>query len=140
MWQHQFETTTDLTPERIWPVIADVAAWGQVDHNIDYVAVDGTPKLGTKFTLKPKGGPTLRFEIGKFEPPLVYSDICKMPFAKMETEHRIERGAKTRVVVTITIAGPLAPLWGLVVGRKHAAGLPAQTERIIARARQNAVI
>jgi Polyketide cyclase / dehydrase and lipid transport len=139
MWQHQFETMTDLTPEQIWPVIANVAAWGQVDHNIEHISVDGTPKTGTKFILKPRGGPTLRFEIGQFEPPLVYSDICKMPLAKMETQHRFERGARTRVIVTIAMVGPLASLWGFVVGRKHASGLPAQTARIMERALQNSV-
>jgi hypothetical protein len=37
--------------------------------------------------------------------------------------------------VTIEIEGPLAKLWGLVVGRRHASGLLAQTARILEAAR-----
>ncbi len=134
MWQHRFETTSALTPEQIWPVIADVANWAAVDTNIDYIKISETPRVGTAFTLKPKGGPRLKFVIGDFVPPSTYSDICKMPFASMKTLHSLEAGNETRIVVDIQISGPLSRLWGLLVGRKHAAGIPAQTARILARA------
>jgi hypothetical protein len=41
----------------------------------------------------------------------------------------------TTIRVDIEIEGLLAKFWGRVVGQKHAAGLPAQTARIIAGAR-----
>lgn len=136
MWHHRFETRSDLTPEQIWPVIADVAAWGEVDHNIDTLKIKHAPAVGVPFTLKPKGGPTLKFVIGDFSPPNRYSDICKMPFAVMKTLHTLENVDGTIVRVDIEISGPLSALWGRLVGRKHARGLPAQTARILARAAQ----
>jgi hypothetical protein len=108
-----------------------------------YWAQFATPVgLGFKVTLTalprchPKGGPTLSFVIGDFAPPMTYSDICKMPFATMTTWHTLVPGTPTMMRVRITITAPLAWLWGLVVGRKHASGLPAQTERLLAGARQ----
>lgn len=135
MWQHDFEHRTDLPIAAIWPVLADVARWAEVDHNIERIVISAPPAVGVPFTLKPKGGPTLSFVIGAFDPPHRYSDICRMPLARMTTLHVLEPdGTGTLMRVRITIAGPLAWLWGRVVGRKHAAGLPAQTERILAAA------
>ena len=143
MWQHSFETTTALAPEQIWPVIADVASWAEVDHNIASIQVDGTPAVGTGFRLKPKGGPTLKFKITAFDPPHSYADCCRIPGASMTTWHRIlattSLGEPTRIVVEIIVIGPLAWFWGPVAASKHAAGLPAQTERILARARSRLV-
>jgi len=140
MWQHRFETTTDLPAELIWPVIADIAGWANVDHNIRHIEVDGTPAVGARFRLKPKGGPTLKFEVAAFDPPTTYADRCRMPGAAMTTRHKLlpltEAGGGTRVVVDIDVTGPLAWFWGPIAAAKHASGLPAQTERIIARARE----
>jgi hypothetical protein len=135
MWTHHFEATTDLTPAQLWPVLADVAQWPVVDHNIERLDILEAPAPGVAFRLKPKGGPTLSFRIGHFDAPTRYSDVCRMPLATMETVHELVAGPATTVRVRIEITGWLAPLWGRLVGRKHAAGLPAQTERFLARAR-----
>jgi hypothetical protein len=83
-----------------------------------------------------EGGPTLSFVIGGFLAPTTCSDICRMPLARMKTLHTPEpAGPGTVMRVRITITGPLAWFWGRVMGRKHAAGLPAQTGRILAAAR-----
>jgi hypothetical protein len=136
MWQHDFEHRTDLPVAAIWPVLADVARWAEVDHNIERIGISAPPAVGVPFTLKPKGGPSLRFVIGDFVAPTTYSDICRMPLARMKTLHRLApEGSGTVMRVRITITGPLARFWGWAVGRKHAGGLPAQTERILAAAR-----
>jgi hypothetical protein len=139
MWQHAHEETTDIPREAIWAVIADVARWPEVDRNIERLVIDAAPAPGVPFTLKPRGGPTLRFTIGRFEAPGLYSDLCRMPGAVMETRHLLLPGARTTVRVEIEIRGPMAWFWGWTVGRKHARGLPAQTARILAAARQVAM-
>lgn len=135
MWTHTYEAQTDLPPTAIWPVIADVRRWPEVDANIEWLEIEAEPAPGVRFTLKPRGGPRLAFTIGRFEAPATYSDVCRMPLATMETTHSLQAGPRTVVRVEIRISGPLAPLWGALVGRRHAAGLPAQTERILERAR-----
>lgn len=140
MWQHRFEVETDLSAEQIWPVIADIAGWADVDRNIASIEIAGAPALGTRFRLKPKGGPTLNFEVSAFDPPTVYADRCRMPGAAMTTRHRLlpseTPDGLTRIVVEIEVTGPLAWFWGPVAAGKHASGLPAQTDRILARARE----
>lgn len=131
MWNHTFEQKTDVAPEKIWSVLANLSEWANVDHNIDRIEISTAPKKGVPFKLKPKGGPTLAFVIEDFEPPHTYSDICKMPFAQMKTLHTIEPGLRTTVRVSIEITGPLAVFWGYIVGRKHAKGIPALTQRML---------
>lgn len=138
MWNHTFEQKTNVAPEKIWSVLANVAGWADVDHNIERIEISEAPGAGVTFKLKPKGGPTLSFVIGDFEPPHTYSDICKMPFAEMKTLHTIESAQVTVVRVTIEITGPLAGFWGYVVGRKHARGIPALTQRMLAFAQLQA--
>lgn len=138
MWTHRFEYLVDLNPHQLWPVLADVPGWPAIDHNIDWLHIADRPDAGARFTLKPKGGPALKFTIGRFEPPHIYSDVCELPFARMETTHRLSaNGAGTLICVDINISGPLAPVWGRLVGRKHASGLPAQTQRFVAAARES---
>lgn len=142
MWQHRFEKMTELQPEQIWPVIADIAGWAAVDHNIAWLEVEGTPAVGTHFRLRPKGGPALRFEVVHFDPPRLYADLCRMPGAAMTTRHRlhpsVEPSGGTHIVVEIDVTGPLAWFWGPIAAAKHAAGLPRQTDQILARAREMA--
>lgn len=139
MWQHRFETGTDLSAQQIWPVIADIAGWADVDRNIAWIDVAGAPGEGTRFRLKPRGGPTLSFVVTAFAAPTTYADRCDMPGASMTTTHRLVPAADsggTRIVVEIVVTGLLAWFWGPVAASKHASGLPAQTERILAHARQ----
>ncbi|MEL7367899.1 MAG: SRPBCC family protein [Myxococcota bacterium] len=135
MWSHRYEHITELTAERLWPILANIEGWPSIDENIDTLTVEGQPAPGARFFLKPKGGPRLSFVVTDFQAPHVYSDTCRMPFAKMKTTHRLCGQSPTRIVVDIQIEGPLAWFWGRTVGRKHASGLPAQTERFIEAAR-----
>lgn len=135
MWTATYEERTDLAVEQIWPVLADVARWPELDTNIARLEINEPPAPGVTFRLTPKGGPRLLFHIGQFEAPHRYSDICRMPLAEMETIHELVRGDVTTVRIRIEIRGWLAPLWGRLVGRKHLSGLPSQTERLLARAR-----
>lgn len=132
MWTHNYTQETELSVEQLWQTLANVKDWPKIDQNIDYLTINEEPRKGSEFILKPKGGPKLKFEIETFEPPKSYADLCKMPGAKMKTLHTltpIQNG--TRIQVDIFITGPLSWLWGNTVGKKHASGLPEQTNKFI---------
>lgn len=134
---YTFSDRTDVPICQLWNVLADIPRWPEIDTQIESISVQGVPQLGTRFSLKPKGGPTLSLVVDQFEPPTRYADICSMPLAKMRTTHLlIPGGETTEIRVTIEIFGLLSPLWSRVVGRKHAIGLSSQTKRFIARAKQ----
>jgi hypothetical protein len=134
--QYCYEAHTNVPVDHLWPVVADIATWPQSDTQIEWIEVDGVVQVGTTFVLKPKGGPRLSMVVDAFEPPHCYRDICLMPLGQMKTTHEfLPTEAGTLIRVTIAMAGPLGRLWWYVVGRKHAQGLPAQTERFIRQAR-----
>lgn len=140
MWSRSYEQQTDLSPDALWSVLADIAGWAQIDENIKAIEVLGTPGKGTRFFLTPKGGPRLAFVVSTFEPPCRYADSCSMPLARMTTLHTlVPTGHGTLIKVEITIEGPLAGLWGQLVGKTHHQGLPAQTARFIDAARVRAM-
>lgn len=136
MWTHEFESRVSLSPAQLWPTLADVARWPELDANIARLELAEPPRAGARFMLQPRGGPRLQFTIGAFDAPHRYADICRLPGARMTTEHELQPmvDGGTRIMVRIRIEGGLAWLWGRVVGRKHAAGLPAQTARFVAAA------
>jgi hypothetical protein len=137
MAKHVYEAQTDVPVEHLWPVVADITTWPESDTQIEYIEIDRPVQVGTPFVLKPKGGPRLAMVVEGFDPPQRYVDFCRLPLGGMRTAHEFfptDHGALIRV--TITMTGPLGGLWWYVVGRKHAQGLPAQTERFITRARQ----
>lgn len=136
MWIHHYQQKTDLAPEELWHVLANISGWADIDKNIENISVEGIPAKGSKFVLKPKGGPRLTFVVGDFDPPSTYSDICQMPFATMKTTHCLSRKDVTTIDIQIVIEGLLSPIWGFLVGQKHANGLPAQTRRFIAAAKE----
>jgi hypothetical protein len=137
MWTHHYQQETDLAAEALWTVLANISGWVEIDENIETINIEEVPAKGSSFFLKPKGGPRLMFVIGDFDPPVTYSDICQMPLATMKTTHRhLTQGNVTTIDIQITIQGWLSQLWGLFVGRKHAGGLPIQTQRFIEAARK----
>lgn len=135
-WTHRFVATTELPAEYLWPVLVDVAGWPACDPQIERIEVEGEVRAGSTFTLKPRGGPTLRFEVAELTPPARWADRCRMPGAVMTTTHALHAAEQTTIEVTIQITGPLARVWGWLVGRQHARGLPAQTDRFVAEARR----
>ncbi|MCU0374517.1 MAG: hypothetical protein MUF24_04330 [Chitinophagaceae bacterium] len=136
MWTHDYEHTTPQPVGPLWTVLADVKGWVAIDQNIERLDMEEEPRAGATFTLKPKGGPLLKFVIDTFLPPYQYADLCKMPGAQMRTLHKLEPLSpnSTCIKVRIEIKGPLAWLWGATIGKKHAQGLPSQTQRFVTAA------
>jgi hypothetical protein len=75
-------------------------------------------------------------EVVDMNPPTRFSDLARLPLARMRTDHRFEaHGDATRVTVAISIAGPLALLWDRIVARKLAADAQAHTAAFLDFAR-----
>jgi uncharacterized protein YndB with AHSA1/START domain len=131
------EAVVDLPPERLFAAITDVRRWPEWDAELASTEQDGTPlRPGSRFTLKPKGGPRVAMTVDAIEAPTLFVDVAHLPLARMRTAHNFERLPNgTRVRVTIETTGPLAFLWDRLVARKQAAGAAEQTRRFAEFAR-----
>jgi uncharacterized protein YndB with AHSA1/START domain len=132
MKSHVYEVVVNAAPERLWLAVADVRRWPDWDADLETVEVKGEVAPGSRFRLKPRGGPVVAMSVEAMEPPRRFVDVAHLPLAKMRTSHEFcaEPGG-TRIRMTIEVWGLLGPLWDFLVARKQAEGAGAQTEALV---------
>lgn len=124
-WSTEASAVTAATPENVWALYEQVSAWKSWDHEVESSQLDGPFQAGTAGVLKPKGGPTSKFLLTSVEPARRFSDVTRLPLARLSFEHTLTPiPGGTRIHHRVTIDGPLAFLFSRVIGRKIAAGLP----------------
>jgi len=132
MRTYRFDTVTRVPAERLFATIADIRHWPDWDPDIESTEHDGALAPGSRFWLKPRGGPRVRLEIVEAMPPHRFVDLCRFPLARMRTSHHFEATPDgTRVRVTIEVWGPLGFLWDRLVAAKLAAGMATQTAAFV---------
>jgi hypothetical protein len=106
----------DTWPDWDWDWDGAVA-WSRLDRPF---------AAGTTGELKPKGGPKVRFVIETLEPRSEFTDVSAMPGAKLRIRHlvTVDGDGRSRVDSEVSIDGPLAWLWGRVLGRGIATSTP----------------
>lgn len=125
MWALEHTETTAAPPARLWRRYTDPTRWPEWDHGTERVTVDGPLAVGTRGTLKPTGGPTTRFTFTEVVPERGFTDVTRLPLARLTFTHRLEPdGTGCRFTHRVTITGPLAPLFARVIGRTIARELP----------------
>lgn len=137
MWSTEHSQRTTADPEAVWARYRDVASWSEWDEGIAWASLDGPFAVGATGRLKPKGGPATRFTVTEADPAVRFTDETRLPFTRLRFEHRLAPapdGGGTTVTHTVTIDGPLSPLFGRVVGRSIAKGLPSAVRRLAALA------
>jgi hypothetical protein len=136
-WTYEHSETTSASPSQLWRRYADPANWPEWDHETEWVRVGGPFVAGTEGVLKPAGGPKTRFRLAEVIAESSFTDVSSLPLAKMTFTHRIEPAAAgIRFTHAVTITGPLSPLFGRVIGRKLAAGLPKAMQTLARLAEQ----
>jgi hypothetical protein len=128
--------TSEALPAAFFARWADMATWPEWNTDTEWVRLDGPFAEGATGVLKPRGGPRTRFEVATLVPGREFTDVSRLFGARLTFRHLVTReAAGTRVDVTVTLAGPLAPLWNLVLGKGIAASLGEDLRRLDAAAR-----
>ncbi len=125
MWTFEHAETTSGTPHQVWALYAEPATWPRWDHEIAAVTVEGPVAVGTRGRLKPVTGPAASFTFTEVTPGVGFTDVSRLPLARLTLAHHIEATASgSRFTHHVTITGPLAPLFARVLGKSLAASLP----------------
>lgn len=136
MWRFEHTETTAASPERLWRRYEDPSRWPEWDGGTESVTTEGPMAVGTRGRLKPRGGPMASFVFTEVVPGQRFTDVTKLPLARLTFAHRIEPdGTGSRFTHTVTIQGPLSALFARVIGRTIAAELP-EAMRTLARLAQ----
>ena len=136
MWTSSYsKTIRGLTAQQVWDVWTDVNQWHTWQDDIDYARLEGEFKSGNSIKFRPRGGPDINIELSRVEPASVFVDVTRFLLAKMVDSHElIEHGDALEIRTTLTLQGPLSFLWRKLVVENIARDLPAQTDRLIAKA------
>jgi ligand-binding SRPBCC domain-containing protein len=138
MWSFENTETTTATPAAVWARYAEPTTWPEWDHEIEKVTVEGPLAVGTRGTLKPVGGPLTRFAYTQVEPGVSFTDVTKLPLARLTFRHRIEPTAEgCRFTHQVSITGPLSWLFARIIGRKIEAGLATAMRALAAMAERS---
>ncbi len=136
-WSAQFSLPTSAPPQSIWNLWKDVAAWTRWDHEVEKCALDGAFAVGTRGTLKPKGGPTTRFEIVELEALKRFTNRSLLPLCRLEFIHTLSTlGEQTVVEHRVQMNGPLTFLFRRLIGTSIEKGLPQTVFQLVAMAEE----
>ncbi|MDW6001871.1 SRPBCC family protein [Vibrio mangrovi] len=137
MWEQSYSVkVSDMTAEEIWNVWTNVNEWYTWQDDIEFAQLTSEFKVGEVFKFKPKGAPTFTLEITEAVKNTMFTDLTKLPLAKMYDKHEIIRHADgLELKSTISICGPLAFLWRQIIATNIVNSLPVQTENLINKVR-----
>jgi hypothetical protein len=129
--------TTDVSAAAFFERWADMATWPEWNLDTDWVRLDGPFRTGATGVLKPKGGPKTRFVVESLVPGREFVDVSLLAGARLTFHHVIDTAPDGRntVSVRVTLDGPLAFFWNLMLGKDIAAGLAGDLARLETAAR-----
>lgn len=140
MWSRSYsQRVKGVSAEQIWNVWVDVNQWVKWQNDIEAAELKGKFEEGNTYMLRPKGGPNVKIEILKVNKHVNFTDLTKFPLAQMTGSHDfIKHGDELELKTTMTVRGPLAFFWVMVVAKGIVKDLPSQTQNLIDRARKAA--
>lgn len=105
--------------EALWAVVTDVANWPKWNPHEEEARLDGSFVTGAKGWSKPKGGPAANWTITKVIDKQCWASESPLPGGKIAGENTYQSLGKDRLrcTRTISVSGPLVPIFWLYFGR-----------------------
>ncbi|MEU1957512.1 SRPBCC family protein [Nocardia sp. NPDC019255] len=118
---------------------ADVATWPEWNTDTEWVRLDGPFAEGATGTLRPKGGPKVRFVVARLT-DREFVDVSRLFGARLTFAHEVAvADGRTTVTVTVSIDGPLRVLWTKILGADLAKSVQPDLDALVAVAEGVAV-
>lgn len=126
-----------VTKEQMWKLFANVNAWQTWDSGLEFARMEGEFEKGNHFTLRPKGGPTVKIELIETIKNETFTDLTRFPLAKMYGVHVFkETPDGLQITTTMKVKGLLSFLWVKIVAQKIVDGLPEDMKTQVEAARK----
>jgi Polyketide cyclase / dehydrase and lipid transport len=120
---------------------ADMGTWSEWNMDTEWVRLDGPFETGATGVLKPKGGPKVPFVVASVIPGREFIDVSLLLGAKLTFAHAVTvEGDGCTIAVTVSMTGPMAWFWRMVLGKSLRASLQPDLDRLVATAEADALV
>jgi hypothetical protein len=135
-WAREESIETTATPQAIWRLWSDVAAWGEWNGDIEAVSIDGPFAPGSVISMTPIGQEEVRLRLADVRDDEHFADEAEIEGVVIRTLHRIERvdQQRIRVIYRTEISGPAAAELGPALGPQITADFPETLAALAAKA------
>jgi len=129
-------TTSAVPPSAFFDRWADMATWPEWSADVEWARLEGPFAVGTTGVLKPKKGPKTKFVIEQLDPDRAYVDVSRLPGARLAFSHLVttHAGGGCSIDVTISMSGPLAWLWTLLLAKGFRETTQSDLDQLVALA------
>jgi Polyketide cyclase / dehydrase and lipid transport len=118
-WQAEASGEVAAEPAAVWELWEDPSRWSDWNPAIARAELEGPFAVGTRAVIRFHGRPGMKFDITAIDGPTLFVDETRLPGARMGHEHRLaQRDGHVLVTHRIYFDGPLAPMWGVLMGRR----------------------
>lgn len=126
IWRREYSHLTTATADAVWKRWTTPEDWAVDDPDLRAAEFSVPARVGAVGRVVNHGTPAQKFVFTELQPGLGMNFRIALPGATLSFPHRM-RETPNGLAVThaVEISGPLAALFGVVVGRRIAAGLPA---------------
>ena len=140
MWSHDYSLTTELAPQPLWQVLADIEGWVGWNGGIESIELDGPLAAGTTFRMTPPGEDTVTSTIIELQPDALFTDLTEMDGLAIKVEHRLDPQPEggTSITYRVEVTGAVPDEVAEEVGTAVSADFPDVIAGLVAAARARA--
>ena len=126
------KVSSSAPPAAFFARWADMATWPEWNLDTEWVRLDGPFTQGATGTLKPRGGPKVRFVVESLVQDKEFVDVSRLVGARLIFAHQVTEtaGGGCTVCVQVSLGGPLAWLWNRILGKGLRASVQPDLERL----------
>jgi hypothetical protein len=119
-------------PDHVYELIRDASRWPDWSPDTEYVQRNGPLAPGTTGVMKLKGGPKLRYTIQTVSQDHEYTDVTRLPGARVRFQHLVEPRAEggSQLSAHVSIEGPFSLVWNKLLGGGFKKSVPGDLERL----------
>ena len=140
MWSRDYSLTTELAPQPLWRVLADVEGWVGWNGGIESIELDGPLAVGTTFRMTPPGENTVTSTIVELQPDSLFTDLTEMDGLAIKVEHRLDPhpDGGTSITYRVEVTGGVPDEVAEEVGTAVSADFPDVIASLMAAAHARA--
>ncbi len=135
MWSVEHTAPSATGRDALWQLLSDPNRWSEWNPTIVEAALDGTFAEGTTIRLRTHRGRQTEVIVRDVRPGAGFATVSGLPGAELRIEHELAAGrpdGRSLATERAVLRGPLARLWGLLLGRQLREDMVAATEALAA--------